>query len=108
MSLLSATRTMALGTVASRATGFLRTAVLAAVLGVKGVALAFNIANTAPNIVYELLLGGILTSVVVPLLVRANKEGQGEAYVQRSCCSHRRSSTSTRTPRSARPTATWR
>jgi putative peptidoglycan lipid II flippase len=83
MSLLSATRTMALGTVASRATGFLRTAVLAAVLGVKGVALAFNIANTAPNIVYELLLGGILTSVVVPLLVRANKEGQGEAYVQR-------------------------
>ena len=83
MSLLSSTRTMAVGTVASRATGFLRTAVLAAVLGVKGVALAFNVANTAPNIVYELLLGGILTSVVVPLLVRAHKDGAGEAYVQR-------------------------
>ncbi len=74
---------MAIGTIASRATGFLRTAVIAAVLGVKGVALAFNVANTAPNIVYELLLGGILTSVVVPLLVRAHKEGQGEEYVQR-------------------------
>ena len=83
MSLLSSTRTMAVGTIASRATGFLRTAVIAAVLGVKGVALAFNVANTAPNIVYELLLGGILTSVVVPLLVRAHKEGDGEAYVQR-------------------------
>ena len=79
----SATVTMAVGTVASRTTGFLRTAVLAAVLGVKGVALAFNVANTAPNIVYELLLGGILTSVVVPLLVRASKDGEGEAYVQR-------------------------
>ncbi len=83
MSLLRSTRTMALGTVASRATGFLRTAMLAAVLGVKSVALAFNVANTAPNIVYELLLGGILTSVIVPLVVRANKEGVGEELVQR-------------------------
>ena len=83
MSLLRSTQVMAVGTVASRASGFLRTAVLAAVLGVKGVALAFTVANTAPNIVYELLLGGILTSVVVPLLVRAAKEGEGEAYVQR-------------------------
>ncbi|MCU1602665.1 MAG: integral rane protein MviN [Frankiales bacterium] len=83
MSLLRSTRTMALGTVASRATGFLRTAMLAAVLGVKTVALAFNVANTAPNIVYELLLGGILTSVIVPLVVRANKDGVGEELVQR-------------------------
>jgi putative peptidoglycan lipid II flippase len=74
---------MAAGTVASRVTGFLRTAVLVAVLGVKTVPLAFNVANTAPNIVYELLLGGILTSVVVPLLVRADKQGHGEAYAQR-------------------------
>ena len=64
-------RSMAVGTLASRATGFLRTAVVAAVLGVASVADAFNLANTAPNIVYELLLGGVLTSVVVPLLVRA-------------------------------------
>jgi len=47
------------------------------------VALAFTVANTAPNIVYELLLGGILTSVVVPLLVRADREGDGVAYAQR-------------------------
>jgi putative peptidoglycan lipid II flippase len=83
MSLLSSTTAMAVGTVASRVTGFLRTAVLAAVLGIQSVAVAFNVANTAPNIVYDLLLGGILTSVVVPLLVRAEREGVGEAYVQR-------------------------
>ncbi|HUR52180.1 MAG TPA: murein biosynthesis integral membrane protein MurJ [Mycobacteriales bacterium] len=83
MSELRGAGTMALGTVASRGTGFLRTAVLVAVLGVQGVPLAFTVANTAPNIVYELLLGGILTSTVVPLLVRAESDGHGEAYAQR-------------------------
>jgi putative peptidoglycan lipid II flippase len=79
------TRAMALGTVASRGTGFLRTAVIAAALGLEGVPLAYNVANTAPNIVYELLLGGVLTAVVVPLLVRAAKEDAdgGNAYAQR-------------------------
>ena len=78
-------RSMAVGTIASRGTGFLRTAVVGAVLGVAQVGDAFNLANTTPNIVYELLLGGVLTSVVVPLLVRAAKEGDdhGEAYAQR-------------------------
>lgn len=83
MTALRGVGTMALGTGASRATGFLRTAVLVAVLGIKEVPLAFTVANTVPNIVYELLLGGILTSTVVPLLVRAEKDGYGEAYAQR-------------------------
>ncbi len=84
-SLLRSTGTMALGTIASRATGFLRTAVVAAVLGVGAVGDAFNLANTAPNIVYELLLGGVLSSVVVPLLVRAAREDrdEGQAYANR-------------------------
>ncbi len=84
-SLLRSTRTMAIGTVASRGTGFLRTLVIATVLGVAAVGTAFNVANTAPNIVYELLLGGVLSSVVVPLLVRAAKNDSdgGEAYAQR-------------------------
>jgi putative peptidoglycan lipid II flippase len=76
---------MAAGTVASRATGFLRNAAIAAVLGVQGVSAAYNVANTTPNILYELLLGGILTSVIVPVLVRAAKHDAdgGEAYAQR-------------------------
>jgi len=79
------TRAMAVGTIASRGTGLLRNMVLVAVLGLETVGAAFNVANTAPNIVYELLLGGVLTSVVVPLLVRAAKEDgdEGQAYAQR-------------------------
>jgi putative peptidoglycan lipid II flippase len=76
---------MAIGTVASRSTGFVRNAAIVAVLGVHTVGAAYNVANTTPNIVYELLLGGILTSVVVPGLVRAanNDTDGGEAYAQR-------------------------
>src|SRR5262249_3455165 len=53
---------MALGTLASRGSGFLRTLVLAYALGVSaGVSAAYNNANTLPNAVYDLMLGGILT-----------------------------------------------
>jgi putative peptidoglycan lipid II flippase len=76
---------MAAGTIVSRATGFLRTAVIAAAIGPHLVGDAYNIANTTPNILYELVLGGVLTSVVVPLLVHAAQEDGdgGEAYAQR-------------------------
>jgi putative peptidoglycan lipid II flippase len=76
---------MALGTLVSRATGFLRTLVLVAAIGVAGLGNAYNNANTLPNTVYYLMLGGIFTSVVVPLLVRAAKRDpdRGEAYAQR-------------------------
>ncbi len=74
---------MALGTVASRLTGFLRTAVLVAALGYTGVQDAYTAGNTIPNIVYDLLLGGVLSSVVVPILVRAAREDDdgGEAFL---------------------------
>lgn len=76
---------MALGTLASRVTGFLRTAVIAAAIGSGLLGDAYNVANTTPNILYDLLLGGVLTSVVVPLLVQAagrDPDG-GTAYTQR-------------------------
>ena len=75
---------MALGTIGSRASGFVRLAALAAALGLSGVADPYNIANTLPNIVYELLLGGVLTSVVVRPLVQAAKEDDddGESFAQ--------------------------
>ena len=84
-SLLRSSSVMAVGTLASRGTGFLRTLMLVFALGVTGVANAYNNANTLPNAVYDLLLGGILTSVVVPLLVSAAKRDSdgGEAYDQR-------------------------
>lgn len=77
-----ATGVMALGTVASRGTGFLRTVAITAAIGVHSVGDAYNVANTTPNIIYDLLLGGVLTSVVVPVLVRASKEDEdgGERF----------------------------
>ncbi len=84
-SLIRSSSVMALGTLASRGTGFLRTLMLVYALGVTPVANAYNNANTLPNIVYDLMLGGILTSVLVPLLVNAAKRDadRGEAYDQR-------------------------
>ncbi|MGH3550008.1 MAG: murein biosynthesis integral membrane protein MurJ [Pseudonocardiaceae bacterium] len=84
-SLASATRTMAVATLVSRITGFLRQLALAAVLGLGVVSDSYTVSNTLPTMLYEILLGGVLTSVVVPLLVRAGREDgdQGEAYVQR-------------------------
>jgi putative peptidoglycan lipid II flippase len=76
---------MAMGTLASRATGFLRVAAVAAALGLRtDISNSYNVANTIPNIVYELLLGGVLTSVVVPLLVKAahDDEDGGTAFGQ--------------------------
>jgi putative peptidoglycan lipid II flippase len=83
--ILRAAGTMAVATLVSRVTGLLRTMVLAAALGVSLFADAYNTANTLPNIVYELLLGGVLTSVVVPLLVHAQERDRdgGAAYAQR-------------------------
>jgi len=76
---------MAVGTLVSRATGFLRTLVLVYALGTLALGNAYNNANTLPNAVYYLMLGGIFTSVVVPLLVRAARRDpdRGEAYTQR-------------------------
>jgi len=75
---------MAAGTLASRGTGFLRTVVIAAAIGLT-VGDSYNVANTIPNIIYDLLLGGLLTSVVVPLLVQAAHDDgdRGEAYAER-------------------------
>src|SRR5579859_730901 len=83
--LARSSKAMAFGTIASRGTGFLRTFVLLYVLGTAGLSGAYNNSNTLPNTVYYLMLGGIFTAVVVPLLVRAAKEDpdRGDAYAER-------------------------
>lgn len=71
--LLRSAGQVAIGTLMSRVTGFIRTIALAALLGSTLTNNAYNVANTLPNMVFELLLGGVLTSVIVPLLVRAER-----------------------------------
>ncbi|MFR9749781.1 murein biosynthesis integral membrane protein MurJ [Nocardia sp. 004] len=67
---------MALAGVVSRVSGFARTIVVAAVLGTAAVGDAYNGANNLPNMFYELLLGGVLASAVVPFLTRARRQGR--------------------------------
>ncbi|GAA1512574.1 hypothetical protein GCM10009730_16830 [Streptomyces albidochromogenes] len=76
---------MAAGSVVSRATGFVRSAVVAAALGVGVTADGYAVGNTVPTIVYMLLLGGALNAVFVPELVKAAKEHEdgGAAYTDR-------------------------
>jgi putative peptidoglycan lipid II flippase len=65
------TAVMSVGTALSRLTGFLRLSAMAYAMGITETRLAdaYNIANITPNIVYELALGGILSSVFVPVFV---------------------------------------
>lgn len=70
---------MSTGTLLSRGTGVLRVAVTLAALGQTALSDAYNMANTTPNIIYELVIGGILTSVFVPLLVDWAKQHGREA-----------------------------
>jgi putative peptidoglycan lipid II flippase len=61
---------VAMGTALSRVTGFVRIAAIAYALGVTTLAGTYSYANETPNIVYELLVGGVLTATLVPLFVR--------------------------------------
>lgn len=76
---------MAIGSLVSRGTGFLRNLVIAAALGGALVGDAYTTAQILPGMVYEFLLGGVLTSVLIPVLVRRRKSDAdgGQAYAQR-------------------------
>ncbi|HST83867.1 MAG TPA: murein biosynthesis integral membrane protein MurJ [Kineosporiaceae bacterium] len=75
---------MAGGTAASRVLGFVRAALLVAVLDTGQSADAFSIANTIPNALYILLAGGVLNAVLVPQITRAAKLADGgQEYIDR-------------------------
>ncbi|WP_277955381.1 murein biosynthesis integral membrane protein MurJ [Saccharopolyspora soli] len=84
-SLLKASGSMAIATLTSRITGFLWKLMLAIAVGFGAINDSFTVANTLPNSIFELLIGGVLTSVVVPVLVRAQKHDAdgGQRFVQR-------------------------
>lgn len=73
-SLLSASVVPAIGTALSRITGMTRVAALTAALGLTSIADIYNLANTSPNIVYELVIGGVLSSTLVPLFIQAHQD----------------------------------
>jgi putative peptidoglycan lipid II flippase len=78
-SLLATSTTPAIGTALSRVTGLVRVGALTTALGLTSVADVYNLANTAPNILYELVLGGVLSSTLVPLFISAGEESDDES-----------------------------
>lgn len=79
---------MSLSTAASRVTGFVRTWAMAIALGVSfagsgaiPIASSFNIANNIPNMVYELVAGGVISSMFIPIfLEKIQRDGRESAY----------------------------
>lgn len=64
---------MAVGTLVSRVTGFVKFVVLAAAVGTQLLGDAYNTANTIPYVINDLLIGGLMASVIVPFLVKRRK-----------------------------------
>lgn len=71
------------GTLLSRVSGLLRTVAIAAVLGAHTLADGYNLANTTPNMIYDLLLGGVFTATLVPVFVdhHVRRDDEGDSAV---------------------------
>ena len=82
--LLAATGSIAIATLTSRITGFAKQLMILMVLG-PAIASSFTVASQIPNMIAELVLGAVLTAIVVPVLVRAEREDKdkGEAFIRR-------------------------
>jgi putative peptidoglycan lipid II flippase len=63
-------------TVLARLLGLVRTLVFAKTVGATCLGTAYITANTLPNIVYDIVLGGALTSIMVPVLARPAARSQ--------------------------------
>jgi putative peptidoglycan lipid II flippase len=67
------------GTAASRITGLLWRAAAAYAIGLTALSGTYAFANETPNMLYELLVGGVLTATLVPQFVRHLQEDDDEA-----------------------------
>ncbi|MBO4255791.1 murein biosynthesis integral membrane protein MurJ, partial [Streptomyces griseorubiginosus] len=83
--LLQSSAVMAAGTMVSRLTGFVRSALIVSALGTNLLGDTFQVAYQLPTMIYILTVGGGLNSVFVPQLVRSMKEDEdgGEAFANR-------------------------
>ena len=78
--ILRSALSMSVATTLSRITGYARTMTQAAVLGTGVVANAYTLSNMLPTQIYELFMGGILSSIFVPILVeRLTRHGEEDA-----------------------------
>ena len=75
------TAIMAVGTLMSRISGFGRIVALAYALGFGRLADTYTLANNTPNMIYELIVGGVLSSTLVPVFVKhLNSDDEEEGW----------------------------
>jgi putative peptidoglycan lipid II flippase len=68
-SLIGATAGMAVGTALSRLTGVIKLIVLVYAVGDQWFADGYNLANNTPNMIHDIVLGGVLAATFVPVFV---------------------------------------
>ncbi|MCS6825181.1 MAG: murein biosynthesis integral membrane protein MurJ [Caldilinea sp.] len=69
---------LALGSLVSRALGLLREMVIAALFGATGQVSAFRVAAQVPTLLYDFLVGGMLSAALVPVLSDYARRGRRE------------------------------
>src|SRR5271165_394054 len=80
-SMRRATAWMAVGTTLSRLSGVGRILALAYALGLTHLADSYNLANTTPNMIYDIVLGGVLSATFIPVFVdRLATRSEREAW----------------------------
>ena len=65
-------------TILSRILGLVRTLVFSQTVGATCLGTAYVTANQVPNLLYELILGGALTSAMVPILDRSAEQADSD------------------------------
>lgn len=70
---------MSVATTLSRITGFIRMWAMAAALGASGLTAAYNVANNIPNMIFELVAGGILSALFIPTYLQVKAERGDDA-----------------------------
>ena len=71
---------MSAATLVSRLTGFIRTWAMAFALGNTFLAASYSLANNLPNMIYELVAGGVLSTAFLPIyLQQRNMRSRKEA-----------------------------
>ncbi|TLM97520.1 MAG: murein biosynthesis integral membrane protein MurJ, partial [Actinobacteria bacterium] len=77
-SIARSTATMSTATTLSRVTGFVRMWATAFALGATALASSYNVANNIPNMIFELVAGGILSSLFIPTFLEIREQRDEE------------------------------
>ena len=65
---------MTILTIVSRVTGFIRTWAMAAAIGMSLLSSSYQVANNLPNMLYELVMGGMLVTAFLPVYMGVRRE----------------------------------